>query len=253
MKESTGVFIIDDEYQSRLVLAKMLPLYFPDISVLGQAGTVEEAVEGIRRCEPAVIFLDVQMNGETGFDVLDRLPHTNFEIIFTTAYQEYAVKAFRYSAIDYLIKPIDPAELEAATQKAIDKIRLEQSRTDLQLNVLRQQMAEGRKFSDKIAIPTPEGLLFIRVEEIVYCQGQGNYTELFLSDGKKITSSHTLRAYEDMLAGRDFFRTHKSFLINLQHIEAYRKGEGGNVVMSNGREIEVARRNKSGFLNLFKG
>ena len=253
MKKSTSVFIVDDEFQSRLVLAKMLPHYFPDLSIAGQAGTVEEAVEGILRCEPQVIFLDVQMNGETGFDVLDRLPSTNFEIIFTTAYQEYAVRAFRYSAIDYLIKPIDPSELEAATQKAIDKIGLRQSCTALQLNVLRQEMSEDRKFPDKIAIPTPEGLLFIKAEDIIYCQGQGNYTELFLSDGKKITSSHTLRAYEDLLAERDFFRTHKSFLINLRHIEAYRKGEGGNVIMSNGREIEIARRNKTGFLNLFKG
>ena len=253
MKQTTSVFIVDDEYQSRRVLSNMLHHYFTDIEITGQAATVDEAVEGIQKFSPQVIFLDVQMNGETGFDLLDSLPDIDFEVIFTTAYHEFAVKAFRYSAIDYLIKPIDPPELESATQKALDKIQLQQSHTARQLKILRQQLSGEQKFSDKVAVPTPEGLLFINTSEIVYCQGQGNYTEIFLLNGQKITSSHTLKAYEDMLSGRHFFRTHKSFLINLQHIESYRKGEGGNVIMSNGREIEIARRNKTGFLNLFKG
>lgn len=244
---------MDDEYHSRKVLINMLGHYFSDIEISGEASSVDEAIEGIQRLHPQVIFLDVQMNGQTGFEVLDSLPGTDHEVIFTTAYHEFAVRAFRYSAIDYLIKPIDPPELESATRKAIRKLHLQQSHTAGQLKLLRQQMSGDQKFSDKIAIPTPEGLLFISTTDIIYCQGQGNYTEIFLLNGQKITSSHTLRAYEDMLTGRHFFRTHKSFLINLQHIESYRKGEGGNVVMSNGREIEIARRNKTGFLNLFKG
>jgi two-component system LytT family response regulator len=251
MNQSISAFIADDEYQSRLVILKMLHHYFAGLPVLGQAGTVTEAIEGICRLRPGVIFLDVQMNGETGFDVLDRLPDTDFEVIFTTAYPEYAAKAFRYSAIDYLVKPIDPLELQSATRKALHKLRLQQSTTAEQLKILHQQMSPGRKFMDKIAVPTPEGLLFVPVKEIIYCQGQSNYTEIFLLNGQKIVSSHTLKTYEDMLADQHFFRAHKSFLINLQHIEIYRRGEGGNVVMSNGREIEIARRNKSSFLNLF--
>jgi two-component system LytT family response regulator len=252
MEKSTSVFIVDDEYQSRLVLAKMLPHYFPEVKVLGEAATVAEAVAGIKRWKPQVLFLDVQMNGETGFEVLDKLEGEGFEVIFTTAYQEYAARAFRYSAIDYLIKPIDPSELEMATQKAIDRISLQPSCADAPVRAEGQPTA-GPKNIPKIGVPTPDGLLFIGVDDIIYCQGQGNYTEIFLLNGQKITSSHTLRSYEGMLADRQFFRTHKSFLINLRHIESYRKGEGGNVLMTNGREIEVARRNKAGFLNLFKG
>ena len=253
MNQSVSAFIADDEYQSRLVIHKLLTHYFADLPVLGQAGSVKEAVEGIGRLRPGLIFLDVQLNGETGFDVLDRLPDTDFEVIFTTAYPEYAARAFRYSAIDYLVKPIDPFELQEATEKALHKIRTEQSSTTEQVKILQQQINPGRKFTDKIAVPTPEGLLFIGAKEILYCQGQSNYTEIYLVNGQKIVSSHTLKSYEDMLGEQQFFRAHKSSLINLQHIELYRKGEGGNVVMSNGHEIEIARRNKAAFLNLFKG
>ena len=250
---TTSVFIVDDEYQSRQVLVKMLDHYFGDIRISGEAATVDEAIAGIQEHRPGLIFLDVQMNGETGFDLLDSLQDNDLEVIFTTAYHEFAVKAFRYSAVDYLVKPIDPLELQSATRKAIDRLQLRQSHTSSQLELLRQQISGQRKYMDKIAVPTPEGLLFISTADIIYCQGQGNYTEIFLLNGQKVTSSHTLRAYADMLADRNFYRTHKSFLINLQQIESYRKGEGGNVIMSNGREIEIARRNKTGFLNLFKG
>ncbi len=239
MNRHFHVFIADDEYQSRLVIIKMLERYFPDIGVTGQAGSVDEAVAGITSLQPQLLFLDVRMNGETGFDILDRLPHTNFYVIFTTAYQEYAVKAFRYSALDYLVKPIDPEELQMAVQKAVNRCL--------------ETPPPARKFTDKIGVPTAEGLLFLAAQDIIYCQAQSNYTELFLVDGQKITSSYTLKSFEDLLSDQHFFRTHKSFLINLRHIDVYRKGEGGVVVMSNGREIEVARRNKTGFLNLFKG
>ncbi len=253
MTPSVSVFIVDDEYQSRLVIAKMLLHYFPGIQITGQATTVAEAVEGIDRLAPQVVFLDVHIGSETGFDVLDQLDSTGFELIFTTAYQEYALKAFRYSAIDYLVKPINAAELETATQRAMRKIALQQSTTARQVQLLQQQLDPAHKFTGKIAVPTPEGLLFIGVDDIVYCQGQSNYTEIFLASGQKLTSSHTLKLYEEMLNDQHFFRVHKSFLINLQHIKMYRRGEGGTAVMSNGREIEIARRNKTSFLNLFKG
>jgi two-component system LytT family response regulator len=253
MPHPIRVFVVDDEYQSRLVIVKMLSQFFSDIQIVGQASTVAEAVAGIGQLEPDVVFLDVQIVSETGFDVLDQLNTIDFEVIFTTAYQEYAVKAFRYSAIDYLIKPINPNELETAMQRAIRNVRLQQSSTTEQIKILQQQLDPAQKFTDKIAVPTPEGLLFVSTGDVIYCQGQSNYTEIFLVNGQKLTSSHTLKLYEEMLSGPNFFRAHKSFLINLQHIEMYRRGEGGTAVMSNGREIEIARRNKTGFLNLFKG
>lgn len=258
MNRPVRIFIADDEYQSRLVIIKLLERYFPDIEVAGQAGSVDEALAGINSLQPQILFLDVRMNGETGFDILDRLPHTNFYVIFTTAYQEYAVRAFRYSALDYLVKPIDPEELQTAVQKAVARSQETQLSPGQQLKALFQGRLTGeqinptRKFTDKIGVPTPEGLLFIAAQDIIYCQAQSNYTELFLTDGQKITSSYTLKSFEDLLSDQHFFRTHKSFLINLRHIDVYRKGEGGVVVMSNGREIEIARRNKTGFLNLFK-
>ena len=253
MDQPINVFIVDDEYQSRLVIVKMLARYFTDLQLLGQAGSVSEAIEGINTLQPQLIFLDVKLSGESGFDVLDRLSHTSFETIFTTGHEEYAVKAFRYSAVDYLVKPIDFVELERAVQKAVRRIRLRLFSEACQFGMQQGQATPGQKLMNKIAVPTTEGLLFIGVGDIIYCQGQGNYTEIFLSNGQKITSSNTLKSYEEMLAGRDFFRAHKSFLINLQHIEMYLRGEGGTAVMSNGREIEIARRNKASFLNLFKG
>jgi len=255
MEKAIRVFIADDEYQSRLVIVKLLSRYFSDIQVAGQASTVSEAIEGIQSLQPQIVLLDVRMQNETGFDVLDRLPQTDFEVIFTTAYEEYAIKAIRYSAIDYLIKPIDPTEMEAAMQRAIAKISLQQSSTNEQLKLLHQHLTPVNtdgKFIHKIAVPTTAGLLFISPQEIIYCQGQSNYTEICMTNGRVITSSHTLKTYEDMLVAQHFFRAHKSYLSNLHHISMYRRGEGGVAVMSNGDEIEIARRNKASFLNIFK-
>jgi two-component system LytT family response regulator len=231
----------------------MLAGMFPEIKVVGLAGTVKDALAGIEKKQPQLVFLDVQMQNETGFDLLDKFNEVNFELIFTTAHNEFAVKAFRYSALDYLIKPIDASELECAVKKAKKRIQFNQSSTTEQVQLLNHHLDGAKKIPDKIAIPTPEGLMFIHVHDIIYCHGLGNYTEFFLLNEQKITSSHTLRQYEELLSDHLFFRAHKSFLINLSHIKKYLRGEGGTAVMSNGHEIEIARRNKTNFLNLFKG
>ena len=252
-QQTISAFIVDDEFQSREVISLMLAGMFPEIKIVGLGGTVKEALAGIVREQPQLIFLDVQMRNETGFDLLDKLNEINFELIFTTAHSEFAVKAFRYSALDYLIKPIDAGELESAVKKAKRRILFNQSATSEQVQLLTQQLEGSKKIPDKIAIPSPEGLLFIQVHDIIYCHGLGNYTEFFLMNEQKITSSHTLKQYEELLNDHLFFRAHKSFLINLTHIKKYLRGEGGTAVMSNGHEIEIARRNKTSFLNLFKG
>lgn len=226
---------------------------FPEIKIVGQADTVKEALAGIQEMQPQIIFLDVQMRNETGFDLLDKLDIINFEVVFTTAHNEFAVRAFRYSALDYLIKPIDAGELGSAMQKAKKRIQDPPSSRVEQIQLLNQYLNDSRKIPDKIAIPTPEGLVFIPVLDIIYCHGLGNYTEFYMVNEKKITSSHTLKQYEEMLEGNHFFRAHKSFLINLAHIRKYLRGEGGTAVMSNGHEIEIARRNKTIFLSLFRG
>ena len=246
-------FIIDDEFRSREVIILMLKKTFPYINIVGQAANVHDAFEGIYQTKPQLVFLDVQLQNETGFDLLDKLPEIKFEIVFTTAHSEHAVKAFRYSALDYLIKPIDANELKAAVEKAIHRISSAQFSVNEQVKMLHYHLNDEKKFPDKIAIPTPEGLVFISVKEIIYCRGLGNYTEFMLVDEQKLISSHTLKNYEEILDSGFFFRAHKSYLINLGYIKKYIRGEGGTVVMSNGHEVEIARRNKTAFLNFFKG
>lgn len=248
-----SAFIIDDEFQSRELISMILADHFPELKIVGQAEGVEDAFTGIKTKKPQLVFLDIQMRNETAFNLLDKFETITFEIIFTTAHNEFAVKAFRYSALDYLLKPIDIDELKSAVEKAKEKIRLKQSSITEQIQILNHQWDQPKNTAGKIAIPSPEGMEFVFVNDIIYCHGQGNYTELYMSDKSKITSSRTMKLYEEILLDHSFFRAHKSYLINLAHIKSYHRGEGGTVIMNNGHEIEIARRNKIAFLNLFKG
>ncbi|HTD40466.1 MAG TPA: LytTR family DNA-binding domain-containing protein [Mucilaginibacter sp.] len=243
-------FIVDDEFQSRNLLIKMLQQYFPEIRVTGQAATVEEGLEGIRKYQPNIVFLDIQMKGETGFDLLSRLQEINFALIFTTAFDKYAIKAFRFNAIDYLLKPIVADELVEAVNKAIQRGRSAQSASKIQVEQLYQDMKNPQKIHDKIAIPTGEGFIVVPVNEIVYCHADSNYTRFYLSDKKCILSSYTLKQYDEILTCQSFFRAHRSYLINLAHVKMYRRGEGGEIVMSNGHEIELSRTHKDEFMHL---
>jgi len=252
-EQTITTFIADDEFQSREVIKLLLGKLFPELKIIGEADNVQDAVSGLEDKKPQLVFLDIQIRNETAFALLDKLGTVNFEIIFTTAHNEYAVKAFRYSALDYLLKPIDAGELKAAVEKAKEKIRLKQNSIGEQIQILYHHLDHAKVTAGKIAIPSPEGMAFISIQDIIYCHGHGNYTELYLVNQTKIISSRTLKLYEDVLTSHSFFRAHKSYLINLAHIKSYLRGEGGTAVMSNGHEIEIARRNKADFLNLFKG
>ncbi len=191
------------------------------------------------------------MRGETGFDLLDKIGKVNFGIIFTTAHSEFAVKAFRYSALDYLMKPIDSDEFRAATEKAIAGIKHQHS-PGKQIEFLRE-LRSNQKTPDKLTIPTAEGFLFISINDILYCHSVGNYTEFYLIDKqKKLLSSYNLGYYNEILITHGFFRVHRSYLVNLAHIKMYKKGDGGILIMNNGDEIEVARGNKGAFLKILK-
>jgi two-component system LytT family response regulator len=244
------VFIIDDEFQSRNFLNKMILQYFPEISVVGQASTVEDGVQGIKEYNPDIVFLDIQMKGETGFDLLNQLPEINFALIFTTAFDQYAVKAFRFNAIDYLLKPIVTDELIGAVNKVKQRIGHTPSSSKEQVEQLYQDIKNPKKIHDKIAVPTGEGFIVIPLNEIVYCQASSNYTEFHLTDKKRILSSYTLKQYDEILTTQSFFRAHRSFLINLTHVKMYRRGDGGEIIMSNGDEIELSRTHKDEFLHL---
>jgi two-component system, LytTR family, response regulator len=245
-------FIIDDELQSRNFLAKMLQQYLPEVNIVGQAATVEEGLSGIKNHSPNIVFLDIQLKTETGFDLLSRLSEINFALIFTTAFDKYAIKAFRFNAIDYLLKPIVINELIEAVNKVKQKMAYAQPISKEQVEQLRHDIQNPRKIHNKIAIPTAEGFIMVPVNEIVYCHADSNYTKFHLTDKKSILSSYTLKQYDEILTSQSFFRAHRSYLINLAHVKMYRRGEGGEIVMSNGHEIELSRTHKDEFLYLLK-
>ncbi len=243
-------FIIDDEFQSRNLLHKMLHQYFPEIRISGEASTVAEGLKGIHECNPDIVFLDIQMNGETGFDLLSRLATLDFGLIFITAYDQFAIKAFRFNAIDYLLKPIVTEELIEAVNKVKQKIAYKQPDYKILVNQLYKDLQEPKKIHDKIAISTLGGFIIIPVNDIIYCHASSNYTEFHLTKGQFILSSYTLKNYDEILTAQSFFRAHRSYIINLAHVKIYKKGDGGEIVMSNGDEIELSRTHKMEFLHL---
>jgi len=240
---------VDDELQSRCLIKKLVQDNFPDL-ITDEAETVNAAKEKITQLRPDLVFLDVHMRGETGFDLLDNLGKITFGVIFTTAHSEFAIKAFRYSALDYLMKPIDTDEFKSAMEKALGRIKNEQSSAD-QVEFLKE-LRSNQKTPDKLTIPTTEGLLFVNIKDVLYCHAVGNYTEFRLVDRQKIVSSYTLGYYDELLVGQKFFRVHRSYLINLSHIKMYKRGDGGSLIMNDGEEIEISRNHKEAFLKLFK-
>ena len=246
---SLTALIVDDELQSRSLIKKLVQDNFPDL-ITDEAETVNAAKEKITQLRPDLVFLDVHMRGETGFDLLDNLGKITFGVIFTTAHSEFAIKAFRYSALDYLMKPIDTDEFKSAMEKALGRIKNEQSSAD-QVEFLKE-LRSNHKTPDKLTIPTTEGLLFVNIKDVLYCHAVGNYTEFRLVDRQKIVSSYTLGYYDELLVGQKFFRVHRSYLINLSHIKMYKRGDGGSLIMNDGEEIEISRNHKEAFLKLFK-
>ena len=253
MQGNVNALIVDDEYQSRKLISKMLSHFSGEINTAVEAGTINEAVASIEANPPQLVFLDIQMQKENGFDLLDRLTGNNFEVIFITAHHEFAVKAFRYNAIDYLMKPVDADEFEAAVTKALNKIKHDNKNSREQISLLKQQWKNPNKLPDRIIIPTAEGYMVVPVKDISYCHANSNYTEFYLTDKTKLTSGYNMGQYEEILIEHNFFRIHRSYIVNLIYIKMYKKGEGGVVVMNDGKEIEVSRSNKEAFMKFFKG
>jgi two-component system LytT family response regulator len=250
MTHSSRALIVDDELQSRSLIRKLLSDHFPEL-ITEEAESVAAAVEKINQFIPDLVFLDVQMRGETGFDLLDKTGPVNFGIIFTTAHSEFAVKAFRYSAMDYLMKPLDAEEFKIAVEKALQRIKSQQQPPVEQIEFLKQIKSDN-KIPDKLTVPTAEGFLFVSINDILFCHAVSNYTEFHLANKQKLLSSYTLGYYNELLADQNFFRVHRSYLVNLVHIKMYKRGDGGVVVMNNGEEIEVSRSNKEAFLKILK-
>ena len=245
--EILRAILVDDELSSLQNLQSKLVEFCPDVEVVAAAQKPEDAILFIRQHKPDVIFLDIEMPRMNGFRMLDELGELDFEIIFTTAYNHYAVDAIRISAFDYLMKPVAIKELQNALER-LAKYR--QTHTRDKLDVLRQSLSPNKSQEEKIAIPTNEGLEFIPIKNILHIESSSNYSRIFLTDGKNILVTKLLKDFEDILEPYNFFRVHNSHLINLAYIKKYIRGEGGQVEMQNGDVIDVARRKKEEFIRL---
>jgi two-component system LytT family response regulator len=240
--------IIDDEENARITLAGLLAEYAPGVEILAQCVNVPEGVLAINKHNPDLVFLDVEMPEYSGFELIDFFKDITFEIIFVTAYSQYAIRAFEVSAVDYLLKPVEIDSLKAAIEKANKKRDLANVMQRLQL----MKNAYAGHDIQKIALPMSNGLLFVDISQIVLFEADRVYTNVFLSDGSRLTVSKPMRTFEDVLIGRPFiFRPHRSYLVNLHHIKKYLKGES-MIVTDNNMNIPVARDRKADFEQTLK-
>jgi two-component system, LytTR family, response regulator len=240
--------IIDDEVDCVGVLDKLLTKYCPSIQIVGMTSIAEEGILLANKHKPDLLFLDIEMPVKNGFQVLDELENVPNHLVFTTAYDRYAVQAIKYAAMDYLLKPIDAAELQQAVGKALQKQEIDLR----QLDLLRKQLyAPQRNTSDRIALPYQHGYTFIDVSSIIFCEADNNYTKIYLTTGEMYLITKTLGDVEEVLDKDTFFRTHRQYLININHIKRYIKGDGSILVMTNDGNVPIARNRKDEFNLLF--
>jgi two-component system, LytTR family, response regulator len=239
--------LIDDEKHCRESLSIQLEKYCPEVHLLAQCSSAIEGLQAIAKYQPDVVFLDVEMPRMNGFEMLQQLSNIHFGIIFTTGYDAYAIKAIRFSALDYLLKPIDKDELRKAVAKVRQKT--EQSLTE-QLSILLEKLDNKQAALQKIALPTLGGFELVPLEQILHCESDSNYTHIVLKSGKKVLVSRTLKEIEELLEDHPFLRVHHSHLVNLNEVVRYIRGEGGYVVMSDNTSISVSRSRKDALLKV---
>ncbi len=238
--------IIDDEASNRQIIADLLQEHFRNVTVIGEADSVKAGLESINRLSPDLVLLDIRMEDGVAFDLLDQLGEVDFKIIFITAYEEYALKAIKFSALDYLLKPVSLQELKSAIAKAETQII-----KDLHVQLAELSMNLQSINNKRIVLRTAEKLHLIPAQDIMHCKAERNYSMFFLAKGKKIIVSYPLKDFEDMLVEQGFFRVHKSHMVNLSFVEAYDKSHGGYVILTDGTSLPVAERKKGSLLELF--
>jgi len=238
--------VIDDEQENISILTRLLKQYCPDLTIAGEALGAEKGIELIREVQPQLVFLDVEMPPVNAFDLLSHLRPLHFEVIFVTAFDHYAAKAFKYSALDYLLKPVDIEELKQAAQKAITRIKEKNINQRLENFLGNIPVVSGYS---QIALPTIDGLLLYPIDEIICCIAKNTYTLFEFIKGNELLTLGSLSVYEEKLPASVFCRIHNSYLINLNHMKRYQKGKGGYVEMVNGKILEVSSRKKEDFLN----
>lgn len=246
--KTISTLLIDDEDSSLDTLEWLLQNYGEGVEIIGKYNSPEAGLEAIKKHQPDLVFLDIEMPKMNGFDLLEKLGNVDFSIVFTTAYDQFAVRAFKYSALNYLLKPVDPDDLVATLKRVRQKL---QSQTGEQLELLFKQLHKKEQGLGKIALSTSDGLVFVNTSDITYCKADSNYTLVVMQNSQRITVAKTLKEIDEILAGDTFFRVHNSYLINLNHIVKFIRGEGGFIQMPDGTEIPIARNRKDEFFQHF--
>jgi two-component system, LytTR family, response regulator len=240
--------LIDDEKNALEMLEWQLQNYCPQLQIVAMCDTADKGIAAISRHWPELVFLDIEMPKKNGFEVLQGFPDAKFEVIFTTAYNQFALKAFRFAALDYLLKPIDADDLVNAVQR-YERKRLHNNFKE-QMDILMQQYRQPDVLPEKISFTTQQAIHFIKPETILYCESNSNYTTLFFVDSTRLVISKTLKDVEEMLIHYHFLRIHHSFLINLKEVGRYVKTEGGAIEMSNGTQLPISRQKKEEVMQL---
>lgn len=243
------ILIIDDEAHIRDSLRKLLARHCPQVNIVGEAGSIAGAIEAIREFHPDIVLLDIQLEDGTGFDLLSVLPAIDFKVIFITAFDQYAIQAFRFSAVDYLLKPVNPEMLVEAVGRASKLIMQHQN---LQMQTLQDNLNNIDHQNKKIILKTTENIYLLELRSVICCESDDNYTNVYTTEGDKILVSKTLKEYDELLIGSGFYRVHKSYLINLAHIRRFEKLEGGYFVLTNDLKVPVASRKRDEVLKLLE-
>lgn len=228
-------------------MLKLLEMNCQEVKVLASCKDADDAMQKIKLLRPQLVFLDVAMPGKNGFDLLRELDVVHFETIFVTAHNSYMLQALRFSAVDYLLKPVEVELLIEAVQRAIKRIAEKGSGLEL-TTFLHNLQQNGSVKKMKLCVPSLKGIKVIEISDIIYCEASSNYTNFHLTNGATLCSSRPIFEYEALLEDSSFVRVHKSFLVNLQHIQEYIRGEGGSIIMTNNHEVEVSRRKKEAFI-----
>lgn len=240
--------MIDDIEQARVTFKKDLEVYAPDVEVIGEASGVVEGAKLLKLVKPDIVFLDIQMQDGTGFDLLDILTEIPFKIIFITASDAHAIKAFRYAAIDYLVKPVDPDELV----QALEKFRKENRNETANYQLLNESLKQGNLKQERLALHAQDKIHIVQIADIIRCESSVNYTEFFFNNAKRILVSRTLKDFEDILSDQGFYRVHQSHLVNTKMIREFVKTEGGHLIMTDGKMIPVSTRKRADVVKMLE-
>jgi two-component system LytT family response regulator len=241
--------IIDDERNALEMMEWLLKTYCPQVEIVDMCSSAQQGIESINAHKPDVVFLDIEMPRMNGFDMLEQFDKLFFDVVFCTAYDQFAIKAFKYSALNYLLKPIDPDDLKSTVAR-IEERKSVPSKEQFQL-LLQNINQPAKSTPQRIALTTNDGMIFVPTTDILYCEAESNYTKVVLANGKKVVVSKVLKDIDEALSGPDFCRVHSSFLINVNRIKKYVRGDGGYLIMDDDANISISRNRRQEFMELF--